>query len=152
VGNYGTTSAFSLYGDIGGTVDITSHVKVTEIGVAARYHPLATNWISPMVHIQTGVAAVSFDLTQRLVDLNSRTTSESIVDVSGILWQGSGSAGVVFAMEQFFLAPHVGFRIAKGDSLDGTSTLNGRTLSNGTFPLTVDVGGFEFGIEVGVRF
>jgi hypothetical protein len=141
-GAYTWTSAYGLYADYAGTLDMHSKVTVISAYLAVRYALLTGSRFQPFLDVRGGISRVSLSIDEKIdvpvptgENLNSNVTGQKI----GV--QGEGGVGLRYPLGAFALAARVGYKYSSVSSMEVRLTGFGQDLGSGQLAFDINVSG-----------
>jgi hypothetical protein len=145
------SSAYSLYGDYAGTLDVVSRVRVVFVeSVSVAELPLGGP-VRPFVGSRGGSAFATLS-TRDALDLDALGTAGGEVRGSGTGYVLEGFGGVAVAAGPVGLFGQAGYRYARVPRLNGAVRVGGETVEEGALPFGLSLSGWTGVVGVTLRY
>jgi len=142
-GSYTWTSAYALYADYAGTLELHSKVQVLAGYLVAQYSFAAGQTFQPFVDIRGGISWV-FLAIKETVDATDYAGVMGTSDVSGdkLGVGGETTAGLRYAFGSLALTGRVGYRYSNVSEMDVSLSSSGQSQGSGTLGFDINSSGF----------
>lgn len=147
---YAGTSAYSLYGDYAGTLDIVSRVSAVFVETVSVVEFRPGQSIRPFIGSRGGTVLAS-TLTEETIDLGELGTSESSIAGRGVGYSVEVFWGVSSTTGPVGLSVQGGYRYARVPKLDGEASSNGETVEEGRLPYGLTLSGWSVSAGITLR-
>ena len=149
---YAASSAYSLYGDYAGTLDLVSRVRAVFVETVSIAEFNSGGRLRPYLGSRGGTVYAT-SRTDEALDLGEFGESKGSVVGSGVGYSVEGFGGVTASARAAGLFVQGGYRYARVPRLDGEASANGMT-EEGRLPYGLALSGWSLsaGITVPLRF
>ncbi|NBC87758.1 MAG: hypothetical protein GVY25_16375 [Bacteroidetes bacterium] len=123
---YARTRASALYGDVGGTLDVTSETSLWTFESSTGYLFRRSHRLQPFVNARAGGSLGRYTVTERIRLTFGEQTGEGVAELEarGTGYSVTGSAGVRYPVGPAFLRMEAGYRHASIGSDDDDLPFN----------------------------
>lgn len=135
------TSAYSLYGDYAGTLDIVSHVRALFVESVSVVELRADRRFQPFVGTRGGTVFATSS-TEDAVDLGEFGSARSSIAGRGVGYSGELFGGLSAATGSVELFVQAGYRFARVPRLNGEVRIDGSSVEEGQLPYRLDLSGW----------
>ena len=142
-GSYTWTSAYALYADYAGTLELHSKVQVLA-GYLVLQYSFAAGWtLQPFVDIRGGISWVSLSIKET-VDVTTYAGLVETSDISGdkLGVGGEATVGLRYSFDSLALTGRAGYRYSNVSEMDVSLSSSGQSQGSGTLGFDINSSGF----------